>query len=59
VVELLLRAQLATSRAGARRLIDQGGVRINGDRATLETRVQTEGRTLVQVGRRFRQIVWM
>ena len=59
VVDLLLRAQLATSRAGARRLIDQGGVRINGERATVETRVRTEGQTLVQVGRRFRQIVWM
>jgi len=59
VVELLLRAQLATSRAAARRLIDQGGVRIDGSRATSETRVRTEGRTLVQVGRRFRQIVWM
>lgn len=42
VVDLVVHSQLATSKGAARRLFDQGGVYINGKRATAESRSVTE-----------------
>ncbi|MBI3077112.1 MAG: tyrosine--tRNA ligase [Deltaproteobacteria bacterium] len=58
--ELLVAAGLAASRSEARRLISQGGVRLNGDRVVdPEHECQARGETLVQVGkRRFRRVAF-
>ncbi len=59
VLELLVRAGLAPSRAEARRLIEQGGVRVDGTRVELATAVATDGAPVLQVGkRRFARIAW-
>lgn len=60
VVDLLVSADLATSKAEARRLITQGGVKLNGERVsepTLELDVREQSRILLQVGKlNFRRI---
>jgi len=53
VVDLLVAAQLASSRSEARRLIEQGGVRIDGSRATDPSAIIAAGNALlVEVGKR-------
>ncbi|MFN2519679.1 MAG: tyrosine--tRNA ligase [Candidatus Limnocylindria bacterium] len=59
VVDLLVRAGLASSRSEARRVVSQGGVRVDGRAADASTAVASEGEPLVQVGRRqARRIRW-
>jgi tyrosyl-tRNA synthetase len=59
IVELLERLELAKSRSEARRLVSQGAVRIDEQKATLDTRVRMDSETFLQVGpRTFRQITW-
>jgi tyrosyl-tRNA synthetase len=55
LVGALVETGLAASRGDARRLIDQGGVRINGDKARLDA-VLTEGDVLQAGKRRFVRI---
>jgi tyrosyl-tRNA synthetase len=50
-------AQLETSKASARRVVEQGGVKVNGRKAELTTVVPTKGEALVQVGSRRSKIV--
>ena len=60
IVDLLVRAGLASSRSEARRVAGQGGVRVDGSVADAATAVPTQGEPLVQVGRRHsRRIRWM
>lgn len=55
-VELLLNLELAASKSEARRLIDQGGVRLNGETIKDETVTVKDG-DVVQVGkRRFKRV---
>jgi tyrosyl-tRNA synthetase len=58
VVDLLVEAGLAPSKSQARRLIDQGGVRIDGEAVSdIDFTVEVEEGTVVQVGkRRFAQL---
>ncbi|MSQ37001.1 MAG: tyrosine--tRNA ligase [Chloroflexi bacterium] len=59
ILDLLLRSGLALSKGEARRLVEQGGVRVDGVRAELTTAVPTEGAPVLGVGkRRFLRIVW-
>ena len=59
ILDLLLRLKLAPSRSEARRLLKQGAVRVNDEKATLDTRVRTEGDTFIQVGPlTYRQLTW-
>ncbi|MGH2471601.1 MAG: tyrosine--tRNA ligase [Candidatus Limnocylindria bacterium] len=51
IVELVVSA-FAKSKAEARRLIDQGGVRVDGTLATEGTRIPVKGQPLVQIGKR-------
>jgi tyrosyl-tRNA synthetase len=55
IVQLLLKTNLVTSTAEARRLIQQGGVRINGEkceRVDAEIKIQKDQSILLQVGKR-------
>ncbi|HEX8844997.1 MAG TPA: tyrosine--tRNA ligase [Pyrinomonadaceae bacterium] len=55
IIKLLLKTNFAVSTAEARRLIQQGGVRINGERCTrvdAEVEVKKDQPTLLQVGKR-------
>src|SRR6266545_1804479 len=52
VVDVLLRAGLVKSRAEGRRLVEQRGIRIDGETADLTTTLTTTGRPVVQYGRR-------
>jgi len=53
LVSLLVRTELASSKSEARRLIRQGGVRVNGEQvAKIDARVQTAGELILQVGKR-------
>ena len=60
IVDVLTHLSVVTSRGEARRLVEQGGVRIDGERATLATTVDLErGETDLQIGvRRFWRVVW-
>lgn len=59
VERLLVHLALATSNADARRKVEQGGVRINGDRAMPGQVVALTGSTDLQVGKRtFWRINW-
>lgn len=52
LAELLAATGLASSKGEARRLIEQGGVRVNGEKATnADIAVTAEG-VLLQVGKR-------
>ena len=57
IVDLLVMAQLATSKGNARRVVEQGGVKVNGHKADLTTAVPTQGEALVQVGPRRSKLV--
>jgi tyrosyl-tRNA synthetase len=52
IVDLLVMAQLETSKSNARRVVEQGGVKVNGQKADLTTVVPTKGEAQVQVGPR-------
>src|SRR5438094_727436 len=57
IVELIVQAGLEKSKRAARTLVEQGAVRVDRERATLETRVPTSGELLMQLGpRRFARI---
>ena len=59
IVELLRDSKLATSRSDALRLVKQGGVRVDGSKADLETMVPTTGEPVIQVGKRqYARIRW-
>jgi tyrosyl-tRNA synthetase len=62
VVSVLVAAGLADTRSSARRLIEQGGVRVNGERVVdvhAKIAAVVGERALVQVGkRRVVRIVW-
>lgn len=51
LVDLLVKCELAPSKAEARRLISQGGVRINGDRVSDIATQVSAGELLLQVGK--------
>jgi tyrosyl-tRNA synthetase len=55
IVDLLVQAKLATSKGEAKRLIEQGGVKINGEKVSntnVEVRLEIDKSTLFQVGKR-------
>jgi len=52
IVDLLVLAELAPSKAAARRLVEQNGVRVEGELAKLDTSVPVKGEPWVQVGKR-------
>lgn len=59
IVELLRDSKIATSRSDALRLVKQGGVRVDGSRASLETMVPTTSEAVIQVGKRqYARIRW-
>ncbi len=59
VVDVLLRAGLVKSRAEGRRLVEQRGIRIDGETADLTTTLTTTGRPVVQYGRRkYARLEW-
>ena len=57
IVDLLVMAQLETSKGNARRVVEQGGVKVNGHKADLTTAVPTQGEAQVQVGPRRSKLV--
>jgi tyrosyl-tRNA synthetase len=57
IVDLLVMAQLETSKSNARRVVEQGGVKVNGEKADLTTAVPARGEALVQVGPRRSKLV--
>ncbi len=56
IVELLVLAKIAPSKAAARRLVEQNGVRVEGELATLDTTVPVKGEPLIRAGKRFSRI---
>jgi len=60
LVDLLVRTELAPSKAEARRLISQGGVKINGEKiADAALEIDASGRAQIQVGKlKFLNIVF-
>jgi tyrosyl-tRNA synthetase len=53
VVQVLKQAQLASSTSEATRLVEQGGIRVDGEKVSDRAMMLTTGRTyLVQVGKR-------
>ena len=57
-VEFLYRMQLANSRSAAKRLVEQGSVKVEGKKVGVKTRLPTHGDFVVQVGkRRFLRLV--
>jgi tyrosyl-tRNA synthetase len=57
IVDLLVMVQLETSKGSARRVVEQGGVKVNGQKADLTTAVPTKGEALIQVGPRRSKLV--
>ena len=57
IIELLVMAQLEESKSKARKVVDQGGVKVNGQKADLATMVPTKGEALLQVGPRRSKLV--
>jgi tyrosyl-tRNA synthetase len=59
IVDLLVESGLASSKSEARRLIQQGGVRLDGEKVEdIDLLVSTEGEMILQVGkRRFRRLI--
>lgn len=57
IIELLVMAELETSKSKARQVVDQGGVKVNGQKADLTTVVPTKGEALLQVGPRRSKLV--
>jgi tyrosyl-tRNA synthetase len=59
IVEVLARAGLTKSKSEARRVVEQGGVQVDGSRANLETTVDTKGEQVLRVGKRtYARIRW-
>src|SRR3989441_4801675 len=57
IVDLLVQAGLEPSKSRARKLVEQNGVRVNGELASLETSVPVGQELLLQAGkRRFRRV---
>lgn len=52
IVDLLVLAKLRPSKGEARRTVDQGGVRVDDRKATLDTKVPVRGTPVVQIGKR-------
>jgi len=58
IVELLMKG-LKKSRSESRRLVEQGGVSVDGSKANLETSVETKGEQTVKYGKRsYARIRW-
>lgn len=57
IIDLLVMAQLETSKSKARQVVDQGGVKVNGKKADLTTVVPAQGEALLQVGPRRSKLV--
>jgi tyrosyl-tRNA synthetase len=57
IIDLLVMAELETSKSKARQVVDQGGVKVNGQKADLTTMVPTKGDALLQVGPRRSKLV--
>ena len=51
-VDLLVRADLATSKTKARQLLSQNGVHVDGSRVSLDGTLATSGEHVIQVGKR-------
>jgi tyrosyl-tRNA synthetase len=59
IVELLRDSKIATSRSDALRLVKQGGVKVDGSKASLETMVPTTTEPVISVGpRKHHRIRW-
>ena len=59
IVELLRDSKIATSRSDALRLVQQGGVSVDGSKASLETLVPTTSEPVIRVGKRsYYRIRW-
>ena len=59
IVDLLVQANLQKSKSEARRLVEQGGVQVDGSRANLETKVGTGAPAVVKYGKRsYARIHW-
>jgi len=59
IVDLLRDTKIATSRSDALRLVKQGGVKVDGSKASLETMVPTTTEAVIQVGpRKHYRIRW-
>jgi tyrosyl-tRNA synthetase len=57
-IELLVAAQLAPSKKEARRLLEQGGVQLDGRKVTLDEKIQISQPTVLKVGkRRFKRLI--
>ncbi len=52
IVDVLVRAAIQKSRTSARRVVEQGGVKVDGSKVNLEGTVATTGEHVVQVGKR-------
>jgi tyrosyl-tRNA synthetase len=52
IVDLLVMAKLRPSKGDARRTVEQGGVRVDGEVATPKTMVPVKGEPLISVGKR-------
>jgi tyrosyl-tRNA synthetase len=57
IIDLLVMAELETSKSRARQVVGQGGVKVNGQKADLTTMVPTKGVALLQVGPRRSKLV--
>jgi tyrosyl-tRNA synthetase len=59
IVDLLRDSKIATSRSDALRLVKQGGVKVDGSKASLETMVPTTTEPVISVGpRKHHRIRW-
>ena len=52
VIELLVKVNLVSSKSEGRRMVEQGGVRINGDKVESIMEVEVKTGDIVQVGKR-------
>jgi tyrosyl-tRNA synthetase len=52
IVDLLVTAKLRPSKAAARRVVEERGVRVDSELATLDTQVPVRGEPVIQVGKR-------
>jgi tyrosyl-tRNA synthetase len=58
IVDLLMKAELAESKNEARRLIEQGGVQLEGRRVALNEKISVSGPSVLKVGkRRFKKLI--
>jgi len=59
IVDLLVLAGLAKSKSEARRNLEQGGVKVDGNKVSIEATVSTNGEHVLQVGKRnYARIRW-